>query len=516
MSRRVDRATAVVRSSLRLAVLTLVAAWTTVSGAAATDFDLESAAKAERQGDSVRAAEAYLRVLRLQPGHRKARSGLDRVALPAVEVRFAASSELENATRFADAHDELLRARDLARRLTEAGALQPGAVDLQPIFDRLTEHWIEDLDREATQAYREGLWSAAITDLARIEELRPGSERNRERLVDAWTQWGRSDIEAGRYRAAAERFAAASAVPGRRRDLSARRAGAILERLATDALERGACRRALADFSRADHIDPGSVDTMVRDQARICAATCLVLNTTAGPEPGLESGLIELIGTRIRADVDSSKSEHLRLVDRSGSRDSVCTASMVSADGAQVIPNRIRVSVEIDGYAFIRAPATSRNREHRTTDPVTGRQTVVIAREYEEQLSATLTGSIALSRPDVGGVGLTLPISESGGTTIRWTKGPVSAVTMVDRSRGSTAGPDRPPVIDVSLVEDRRTEARRRLRTDLIERFSVRAAQTILDIVDRESAGADPTRIELDPELFVWTADAVADTGAPE
>jgi hypothetical protein len=55
------------------------------------DDALKSAARFEQTGEAINAAEAYARVLRLEPGNQKAKKGLGRVAEEAMSAKISAA-----------------------------------------------------------------------------------------------------------------------------------------------------------------------------------------------------------------------------------------------------------------------------------------------------------------------------------------------------------------------------------------------------------------------------------------
>ncbi len=467
------------------------------------DDALKSAARFEQAGEVFNAAEAYARVLRLEPGNQKAKKGLGRVADEAMSAKIAAARELEGSLRFADAAAELSRAVDLGDRLRTAGVATRGTADAAAALDGLVDRWVANLYNEAVEAQADEVLSAAVANLRQIESLRPGHEDVRTRLIEVWTAWGNRDLREGRLRAAAERFEEASRVPGHSGDWASRQAAAILSRLGSFALEKGACRNAVADLRAAASLAPDVVDADELRAAESCAVTCVSITAVAAPEIGLDASQVERIKADIRGQLVSEGSDFLRVLDRGGAARGACDDATGGADGAAVgAARRFRAAVAAESQAMIRSPATSVSREFRAkhvVDEETVAATVVVIPVYEEVFAGTMTGSVTITDQRTGRSGPATPVVVRSEATAQWVKSPTSSVSMEQVRPGQAPGnrPADPRLQRLSRIEDQRGEARTRLAASLAQVFADEVARVILSTVDAEPSVTDPSEIDL-------------------
>jgi tetratricopeptide (TPR) repeat protein len=465
------------------------------------DDALKSAARLEQAGEYFNSAEAYARVLRLEPGNQKAKKGLGRVADHAVSAKIAAARELEGALRFADAAAELTKAVDLRDRIRAAGIATGGAVDGAAALDGLIDRWVKNLYDEAVEAQDEELFSAAVANLRQIESLRPGHEDVRARLLEVWTAWGERDLREGRLRAAAERFEEASLVPGHSGVRESRRAATILSRLGSFALEKGACRSAVADLRAAALLELDVVDGNELRAAESCAVTCVTITAVAEPEIGLDASQVDRMKADIRGQLANGGSEFLRVLDRGGAGRGACDDAV--ADGAAAgAARRFRVAVAAKSQAMIRSPATSVSREFRTNHVVeeeTVAKTVVVIRVYEEVFAGTMTGSITITDQRTGRSSPAIPVVVRSEATAQWVKSPTSSIAMEQVRPGQ--GPGNPPADPrlqrLSRIEDQRRDARTRLGAALTQQFAEEVARVVVAAVDAEISVTDPSEIDL-------------------
>jgi tetratricopeptide (TPR) repeat protein len=242
---------------------------------------------------------------------------------------------------------------DLGDRLRAAGIVTGGAADAAAALDGLVDRWVATLYNEAVEDQEDGVFSAAVANLRQIESLRPGRDDVRSRLIEVWTAWGNRDLREGRLRAAAERFGEASRIPGQPDDWAARQAATILSRLGFFALEKGACRNAVADLRAAASLAPDVVDADELRAAESCAVTCVSITAVAAPEIGLDAPQVERIKTEIRGKLVSEGSEFLRVLDRGGAARGACDDATggVAGTGADAA-RRFRVAVAAESQAI--------------------------------------------------------------------------------------------------------------------------------------------------------------------
>ncbi len=466
------------------------------------DADLKSGASLEEKSDFQRAAEAYARALRLEPGNRKAKTGLGRVAGPAIAGRMAAARDLEASLRFTDAQVELNAAVALQDRVRAAGIALDDSIDAAAAYEDLIDRWVEQLHSEAVAAQGDEMWSAAVAHLRKIESMRPAYRDVRARLVEVWTAWGNQEIDLGMVRSAADRFTEAARVPGNTNYAAADRAATIMARLGAYALERGFCRSSVRDLRAAMILAPDAVQPDTLDRAESCALTCLSLTAGSNPETGLEPSKVETIGAEIRNLVANRGSRFLS-VTRSTSKDrNPCNSRPPAGAAAATGPRRIRVTVEITSQVMLRAPATSRNSEFRSQQRIGSDlvgESVMVIRLYEEVFSGSMTGTITLVDQRSGRTSPTIPIRAQGETVAQWVKNPATMISTgtAARQTGMATRPGQPGLDRLVRVDDQRQAARSELREALIRDFVDEATRIILDTVDAEPGINDPVSIDL-------------------
>jgi len=467
------------------------------------DDALRSANRSEQAGDAFTAAETYLTVLRLAPGNQKATKGLGRVAEAAISAKTAVARELEGEMRFVDAVAELGKAADLQKRIRAAGITTAKTDEVAAALDQLVDRWVANLVVEANAAERDGLWSAAVANLRQIELLRPGRDDVRTRLRAVWNAWGERDLEEGRLRSAAQRFKEAGLVPGGDGGSEFNRAADILARLGGSALDKGACRSAVADLREAARLAPDAVEAGALRRAESCALTCVSIAAVAAPEAGLEASRAEQLKSDISGRVASGGSEFLRLLDRSSAGRTACEeVATPGADGVAVgEARRFRVAVAAKSQAMLRSPATSVSREFRTKHIVeeeTVAETVVAIRVYEEVFKGTMSGSVTITDLRSGRTSPEIPILVSGEATAQWVKNPTAELSMVQMGKGQGTGgaASDPRLRSLSRIDDQREDARARLSVVLAESFAAEVARVVLSTIDGEIGVPDPTEVE--------------------
>jgi len=469
------------------------------------DDDLKTAARFEAQAEYQRAAEAFARVLRLEPGNRKAKSGLSRVAGPAIADRLASARSFEESRRFTDAQIELSTAVQLLDRIESAGLALGDEFDVNAAYEGLIDRWVENFHGEALAAQEDEMWSAAVAHLRKIEALRPGYRDTRARLVEVWTAWGNQELDQRMYRSAADRFVEASRVPGKTDDAAANQAAAIMAALGAHALEKGAYRASIRDYRLAMMVAPDAVRPGVLEKAESCARTCLSLAAGFDPETGLEASRVEQLGAEIRKLVADRGSRFLLVIQRGSGDRSPCdprppagSPEVAAADQ----PRRIRATVELTSQTMLRSPATSRNSEFRSRqtigDEIVG-ESVVVIRIYEEVFSGVMTGTITLTDQKSGRISPPIPFRVQAEATAQWVKdtGSLLATGTSVRSTGNASRPGVPGLDRLIRIDDQRQQARSRLGESLFQEFAAEATRLILESVDAEPEMSDPASIDL-------------------
>lgn len=466
------------------------------------DDDLKSGAAFEQKGEFQRAADAFARALRLEPGNRKAKTGLGRVAGPAIAGRLAAARNLEASLRFTDAHVELNAAVVLQDRVRTAGIALDDSIDASAAYEGLIDRWVEQLYGEAVTAQGDEMWSAAVAHLRKIESMRPAYRDVRTRLVEVWTAWGNQEVDLGMVRSAAERFTEAARVPGITNYAAADRAATIMARLGVYALERGFCRSSVRDLRAAMILAPDTVQTEMLDRAESCALTCLSLTAGSDSETGLEASKVETIGAEIRNLVANRGSSFLSVIRNASGDRNPCDSRPPAGAAAANGPRRIRTTVEVTSQVMLRAPATSRNSEFRSQQRIGSDlvgESVMIIRLYEEVFSGSMTGTITLADQRSGRTSPAIPIRVQGETVAQWVKNPATVLSTgtATRQTGMASRPGQPGLDRLVKVDDQRLAARAELREALIRKFVDEAARIILETVDAEPGISDPVTIDL-------------------
>ncbi len=490
-----------------LFVLALSTAAPVAGASPLTGDDLRIAVRFEEQGRHLEAAEAYAKMLRLEPGNQKAKKGLARVGDRAVDERVATAADLEESGRFADAGDELGRAQAMVDRMAAAGIATAAGEQVAVTLGALTTRWVASLEIEAVRALEDGLWSVAIGHLRQIESLRPDSGDVRRRLTEAWAAWGRQDLHEGRYRAAAERFMEAARVPGAKADVASRQAAAIMARLGEDAVGRGACRRAVADLRVATQLELDAVDAGLLARAEACAVTCLVVAVISEIEVGLEADRVERFRTDIRGRLAAEGTEFLRIDERSSAPREPCGLDLSSTSTSGSTARWFRAAVAITSQSVLREPATSRTREFRSRraiDKHTVVENTVVVRQYEEVFSGSMTGSVTLTDRRTGSVSPAIPIRVTAEETAVWIKELPTSVVGGPVPLGITSAGTalNPELQRLARIDEQRRDARARLGERLLDEFAAEAARIAREMVDSEPDVAPPAVIHLPAELF--------------
>jgi len=466
------------------------------------DEDLKSAVKLEEKGEYSRAAESYARVLRLEPGNKKAKTGLGRVAGGAITEKLSLARKYEDSLRFTDAHAELIVAVAIQDRARSAGVDLTSDTDAAEAMERMIDRWVDTLYDEAIRAQTDELWSAAVAHLRRIEALRPAHLDVRPRLAEVWTSWGFRELELRMYRSAAGRFIEASMVPGFAGGPAARNAAEMLARIGDHALERGACRSAVRDLRSAVELAGDIVQPDALVTAEACSLTCLTLAVAADRDLEMETTRVEQIGAEIRRLLVNRGSSFLVVTRQGSPQTSPCDSrsSNGTSDAAvPAAPRRIRSTVEVTSKVILRSPATSRNSEYRSSQMIGGQivgESVTVVRVYDEVFVGAMTGTITLADQRTGRTSQAIPVRIEGQTTAQWVKNPATAVSIgtADRSTRIDGGPG---LSRLANIDGQRFEARTRLKDALAQDFVVEVARIILETVDAEPGISDPLSLEL-------------------
>ncbi len=467
------------------------------AGADMAKGDYKDGARYEKAGQFFQAAEAYARTLRLTPGDQKARAALARVGNRAMAEKLSTAEALASELRL----DEAIVAVDVARRLRDQiTALkieldQPGTIDA--IREQLVARRANALLAEADRAQKDGLWSAAIAHLRQVETLVPDFEDTRKRLHDVWVSWGEGNLGDGRLRAAAERFEQAARVPGPGSAAASSRAAAIRAGLGISALDRGACRGALADLRAAERLAPGSVQQDVLQRASMCARTCVQLDVAAEPDSGFGETQLDELRTDVRGQVGSRASEFLVVQKSNPGRAPSCDQHTVPGAGGQPLKVGPYVSVvRVTAMRIIRQPASSVTRQGQSRNDGMS-ATYFTYEEYREVLTGSLSGWVNVADQGSGSIRIALPVQVTGDAVVKWRRAPFSSATYQDHFTGRQA-----PVIMIDATDRGTTQlnaergrARADLSETLIAEFATEATRLLLATIDIEPAVPDPATL---------------------
>lgn len=466
-------------------------------GASAAQGDLKAGASYEKQGQFFRAAEAYCKALRLKPRDQKARQALERTADRAIEEQLRNAEALAAELKTDRAIVELDSAARFLERLAEFGIEPQDAHDIAARKEDLVSRRVQALLAEAESARADGLWSAAIAQLQKVDALRPGSDDTRDRLHDMWASWGDTNLREGRLRAAVERYEQAVRVPGARSIVAAARAAAIRIGLAESAIRRGACRSAVADLRKAEQLAAGSVRPELLGRATSCAATCVRLSVTADRDSGVTDVARDLLGAEVRKQIGAEASEFLRLLPSGSAGAPACDGrTMPGVDGEPMNVGPYSAVVRVTAINITRQPASSVTRQTRVSHGL-GVDTLATYEEYRETLTGAITGWVTLTdqRAAVTSVPLPLPLRAIGQSTALWERSPLSTITTEDvftRQRATVVSID---VADrgKAQADKARLQARSDLNDTLIRKLATGAAQRLLSTLDVEPAVPDPS-----------------------
>ena len=468
------------------------------SGSGIVGDAFKRGAQLEQQGQYFQAAEAYLSVLRSQPGNRKARAELTRIIDQAATVKLNLATGMETELRL----DEAIAEMDAARRLLQRSAsfdVESGQASLvESRRSQLVDRRVQALLVEAARAREGGQWSAALANLQRVEALSPGYGQTRERMREVWVDWADADESEGRLRAAAMRLEEATRVPGERSSAISARAAAIRSALGMSDLRNGACRAAVAELRAAEQLVPGSTEPGALQQAVACARTCVQLSITADPGSGLGDNPRGLLSVEVGRQITSSASEFLFLQDVGAGSLPSCDARLVpGVDGKPMTVGPYSISVRITAISMIRQPATSTTRQTRSLHGVHA-ETVVNYQEYTESILGNLSGWVTVVDHRSRDASVPRPVRVTDRAQSRWQGNIVSSST----SQFGPAG--RPGSVSTGVViggsrqgrvpaDEARNQARAQLSERLIQSFATEAARQVLSVVDGEPAVPDPT-----------------------
>jgi tetratricopeptide (TPR) repeat protein len=454
-------------------------------------------AQLEQQGQYFRAAEAYLVILGSQPRNQKARADLSRIIDQAITEKLSSAAALEAELRLDEAVAEL----DAARRLLQRSAsfdVESGQASLvESRRSQLVDRRVQALLVEAARAREDGLWSAALANLQRVETLSPGYGQTRERMREVWVDWADANESEGRLRAAAMRLEEAPRVPGERSSAISARAAAIRSALGMSDLRNGACRAAVAELRAAEQLVPGSTEPGALQQAVACARTCVQLSITADPGSGFSDNPRGLLSVEVGRQITSSASEFLFLQEVGAATRPSCDARLVpGVDGQPITVGPYSISVRITAISIIRQPARSTTRQTRSMHGVHA-ETVVNYQEYTEAISGSLSGWVTVTDQRSSGASVPRPVRVTDQAQSRWQGNIVSSST----SQFGPAG--RPGSVSTGVViggsrqgrgpaDDARNQARAQLSERLVQSFATEAALQVLSVVDGEPAVPDP------------------------
>ncbi len=473
------------------------------SGAASDKEEIRAGGEYEKQGQFFRAASAYSMSLRLNPGNSKGRRALERVADPAIEEKLRSAEALEAGLQADEAIAELDSAARFRDRLAELTIESRQARGIEARREELVSRRVQALLDEAENASANGMWSAGIAHLNRVQVLRPGSEDTHNRLYDMWTSWSDTNIDEGRLRAAAERYEQAARIPGARSRVAASRAAAIRVALGKSALGKGACRASVSELRTAEKLAPGSVVPELLGQATSCAATCVRLSISADADAGVAKEQLRLLEPEMRRRAREGASEFLRLHSPGPLEIQTCDARrMPGIDGAPIETGPYDVSVRVTSVRIVRQPASSVTRQTRTSHGF-GVETQGTYEEYRDTLTGTISGWITASDQRATGMSVPMPVRASGQATARWQGSQVSSITRENVFTGQRA---TAVAIEVAprgkaQAESERQQARSDLTETLIRNFAAEAAKRLLSTLDIEPDVPDPTHLEMAQRL---------------
>ena len=487
------------KSGLRLLTIFVIGLMAIcVEGSANTTKDnMKEGARYEKDGQFYRAAEAYARILRLTPGDQKARAALARVGDRAMDEKLAAVSVLETEMKL----DDAIAALDAAGRLRvqmlslKIELDRPGAVDSRRV--ELVTLRVRTLLAEADRAQADGLWSVAVAHLQQVDALAPDFEDTRKRLYNVWVSWGEANLREGRLRAAAERFEHAARVPTAGSTDAAKRAVAIRVGLGLSALERGACRSAIADLRSADRLAPGSVQQGDIQRASACARTCVQLKVVAETDSGLGETRLEELRTDLRGQVGAAASEFLVVQGSNAGRAPNCDQRTVpGVDGRPMKTGPYVAVVKVTASRIIRQPASSVTRQAQTQHGGMS-ATYYTYEEYREVLTGTLSGWVTVADQGSGNLNMALPVQITGEAVVGWRRAPLSSATYQDLYTGRQSTVVMIDATDrgKAQVEAERSRTRADLTETLVADFATEAARLLVSAVDVEPAVPDPATL---------------------
>jgi len=397
--------------------------------------------------------------------------------------------------------DEAITELDAAARLSVQFAKL--AIDsrqartIAALREELVSRRVQGLLAESERARADGMWSASIAQLKRVEFLRPGSADIHDRMHDVWAAWSDMNLQEGRLRAAAERLEQAARIPGARSRIAAARAAAIRVDLGKSALGKGACRAAVAELRTAELLAPGSVVPALLRQAASCATTCVQLASSADPDAAMGRDQLGLLQAEFRTQMRDGASEFLRL--QSSSQPDLLTCdrrSMPGFDGEPMKVGPYSSVLRVTSIRIVREPASSVTRRTRDQHGF-GVETLATHEEYRDTLTGKISGWLTVSGERGQEFSVPLPVRASGQATARWQGNSVSSISSENVFTGqrSTAVLIAVAPSGKAQAEEERGRARSELTETLIRNFAEQAAKLLLSTLDVEPAVSDPTEI---------------------
>ncbi len=267
--------------------------------------------RAFNEGRFIEAADVWLEALREDPEAPKPRQALREHALDAWNQRLDIAREYEASRRYADsvaAYEALL---DYAKALDEVGLLAFSTADAIAELDAVTLAWAMDERAKGTVAYEAGDYATAVKHYDAARALRTDLIGLDAEQGDAYADWARQDLEQHRYHDAAEHYHRAFALT--RDPTHGAWAAAVEAALGRYALERGACRTAVAHFERA-----GDIPDLDADRVRALDCSRLGLLFEPVEEAITYQGRALSVGTmlldRIQREIDAGGSRFIRIL----------------------------------------------------------------------------------------------------------------------------------------------------------------------------------------------------------
>ena len=276
----------------------------------------------EKSGRYYEAAQYYVQELEESPDNTDALVALARVAEKGYHQKLALAESDEQNANFGSA---LLEYREMAEYLTALrrhNVLSFRTVNVQERLSRMSFKGAEQHYEKGETALRASDFETAASEFEEVLKLAPDYGDASMRAAECYLSWGEALAEGRKYREAAEKYLLAETrAPGETGAMA--RAAEVHYRLGEFFLQKGYCKNAIIELSRAGEIKPAhrDVQNLLRkaEECSVARVTFMSPENVSG-RSGVGIDIGDYIFDFVKNEVDARRSEFLRVVDEAALR----------------------------------------------------------------------------------------------------------------------------------------------------------------------------------------------------